>query len=367
MFIGVGSGHVGLGTTDPKTSLQVQGNPESPTTADGVQVPVLTLTQLEAKVAAYGPDQDGAIVYVDDIAGSGSGNTTTANISTAGYYYYDAANQSWQAMNGGTPGETRSLQTDLLLTSTLCNCTSLPPAMIQSLLNNGYTNQDLIDFQIPVQDLTGGGLSIQDLIDGGLTIEDLIDGGFTIQELLDGGQTPFVLFNGGVALDAIYGKTYQGGLIFFIDTTNAYSFEGLVAAASDQSSNAEWGCMFTDIPGAPNVTSDPPSGPGADIGSGADNTTAIVNNCGDVFIAARLCDDLVLNGYDDWFLPSTAELNLIYTNLHEDGLGGFIEDFYWSSTEFDDRYAWARGFFLVSPEFDQSKLLTKRVRAVRVF
>ncbi len=35
------------------------------------------------------------------------------------------------------PDTTRTLQSDLLLTSALCNCPSLPPAMIQSLLNNG--------------------------------------------------------------------------------------------------------------------------------------------------------------------------------------------------------------------------------------
>lgn len=55
---------MGIGTTTPKTTLQVEGDPSSTTTADGVQVPALTLVQLDAKVAAYGTEQDAALVYV---------------------------------------------------------------------------------------------------------------------------------------------------------------------------------------------------------------------------------------------------------------------------------------------------------------
>ena len=54
--------------------------------------------------------------------------------------------------------------------------------------------------------------------------------------------------------------------------------------------------------------------------------------------AAKLCYDYELNGYDDWFLPSIEELNLMYINLHKSGLGGFSNDSYWSSTE-QDYYA----------------------------
>jgi hypothetical protein len=417
MFIGVAPGHIGIGTTTPKTTFQVQGKPESTTTADGVQVPVLTLAQLEAKVTAYGPDQNGAIVYIDDIAGSGSGNTATANISTAGYYYYDAANLSWQAMSGGTPGETRTLQTDLLLTSTLCNCTSLPPAMIQSLLNNGYTNQDLIEFQIPtsdlltsgltvddllmagssVEDLLGAGVSVQDLLTAGVSLQDLIAANASIQELLtlgfsvqdlltagaslqnliaadvsiqdllDANQTPLALFNAGAILGSLYGKTYEGGLIFFVDTTNAYPFEGLVAAASDQSTDAEWGCSGTNLNGSdPNVVPEL-----EDIGDGQANTTAIVNSCSQSGIAAKLCDDLTLNGYNDWFLPSKDELfsMLIQIGLGPSGSGpniGNFADAYWSSTEESSGTAWELNF-TNGIGGTRSKDSSLSVRAVRAF
>lgn len=158
------------------------------------------------------------------------------------------------------------------------------------------------------------------------------------------------------------GDTHAGGIIFYLDPDGVH---GLVAAPTDQSTGAEWGCYGTNIPGAPNV-SNFPTGPGTDIGWGAVNTTAIVNNCTDAGIAARLCDDLVLNGYNDWFLPSTGELNLMYTNLHLDGLGGFAAGFYWSSTEVVGIVAWGQGFADGVQDFDD-KFGLNRVRAVRAF
>ena len=159
------------------------------------------------------------------------------------------------------------------------------------------------------------------------------------------------------------GDTHAGGIIFYLDPDGVH---GLVAAPSDQSTAAEWGCSGIDISGAPNVTSVLPTGPGADIGWGAVNTAAIVNNCGDVGIAARLCDELVLNGYNDWFLPSAAELNLMYTNLHLAGLGGFAAEFYWSSSEGVNFSAWSQYFYSGSQN-NFTKGDGIRVRAVRAF
>ncbi len=47
-------------------------------------------------------------------------------------------------------------------------------------------------------------------------------------------------------------------------------------------------------------------------------------------------------GYDDWFLPSKSELNKLY--LAKNTVFGFVDVYYWSSTEYDARYAWFQNF-----------------------
>ena len=90
---------VGIGTTTPKTTLQVEGNPTSIVTADGIQVPALSLAQLDAKIAAYGTDQNGAIVYVNNVS-TASTTTDTAAITIVGFYYYQSSSDTWEKVGG---------------------------------------------------------------------------------------------------------------------------------------------------------------------------------------------------------------------------------------------------------------------------
>lgn len=182
-----------------------------------------------------------------------------------------------------------------------------------------------------------------------------------VQALLDGGQNPKALFDGGISLDSLYGKRYEGGIIFYLNTDDC---TGMVAATEDQSTGAEWGCFDTDIMGLDNVpwNGGVPEGSGAEIGNGAANTTAILMECTAAEIAAKLCRDLG----EEWFLPSIKELNLMYTNLHAKGSGGFAGDFYWSSTEFDNNDAWAL-LFDGGVDLNGNKNTSAHVRAVRAF
>ncbi|MGK0364745.1 MAG: hypothetical protein ACI85O_001803 [Saprospiraceae bacterium] len=161
------------------------------------------------------------------------------------------------------------------------------------------------------------------------------------------------------------GDIHSGGMIFYLESNGLH---GLIAALSDQSTSSEWGCYGTDISGLPNVpyNGGNPVGPGTEVGDGASNTTLIVNNCAEAGIAARLCHDLVLGGYNDWFLPSAGELNLMYVNLHLNALGGFGSSYYWSSTEFDNYDAWYQ-YFSNGDQFYNFKDSNKYVRAVRAF
>ena len=57
-----------------------------------------------------------------------------------------------------------------------------------------------------------------------------------------------------------------------------------------------------------------------DIGKGKDNTDIIINTFPDVHTAAKLCDDAIINGYNDWFCPSSQEILSIYNNLYADNI-----------------------------------------------
>ena len=98
------------------------------------------------------------------------------------------------------------------------------------------------------------------------------------------------------------------------------------------------------------------------IGSGQANTTAIVTKCSSS--AAYICDILVLNGYNDWFLPSEDELNQLY--MQRSVVGGFANDYYWSSSEYDFLDAWLQSFG-IGFQGHVVKYNLFYVRAVRVF
>jgi hypothetical protein len=113
------------------------------------------------------------------------------------------------------------------------------------------------------------------------------------------------------------GDTLGGGLFVFEDSGYAY-----ISAAADQDSDAPWGCQGVNISGTLSA-----------VGTGIANTALIVAGCATSGISARLCDELILNGYSDWFLPSLDELAQMYTKLAADGLGNFANHTYWSSTQ----------------------------------
>lgn len=48
---------------------------------------------------------------------------------------------------------------------------------------------------------------------------------------------------------------------------------------------------------------------------GWSNTQTLMALGADNFPAAKFCHDLVIDGYDDWYLPSIDELNILYRNF----------------------------------------------------
>ena len=153
------------------------------------------------------------------------------------------------------------------------------------------------------------------------------------------------------------GQSYQGGIIVYVLNAGDIGYDanvthGIIAATSDQGT-VKWGCSGTGISGAD----------GTAIGTGAENTIDIMNGCSTAGIAARLCEDLVLGGYSDWYLPSLDELNQLY--IYKTAIGNFA-DLYWSSTEDDNLNAW-RLNVNNGNQYSYGKGGNTHVRAVRSF
>jgi len=155
------------------------------------------------------------------------------------------------------------------------------------------------------------------------------------------------------------GKTYQGGIIFYIDGSGAH---GLIAAPKDQSEGIAWWNGEFIVTGATATA----------VGKGQANTNKIIAAQGAGDYAATLAAKLVLNGYSDWFLPSRDELNLMYKNIGPGApppltnIGGFGYDNYWSSSEYGNDGAWYQ-YFNNGGQTSHGKGNLLRVRSVRAF
>lgn len=129
----------------------------------------------------------------------------------------------------------------------------------------------------------------------------------------------------------------------------------MIAAPDIPGQPTQWGCTETEITGAD----------GTALGTGNQNTIDIMADCATAGIAARICGDLVLNGYIDWYLPSKDELNKLYIN--REAIGGFSDGFYWSSSEASLYIAWTQNFFNGDQGAVWNKSNTLNVCAVRAF
>jgi len=108
----------------------------------------------------------------------------------------------------------------------------------------------------------------------------------------------------------------------------------------------------------------PTEGTSTAIGSGYRNTyTAMAGN---EHPAAEVVRNASHSGFNDWFLPSKDELNLMYRNRDVIG-GGFASDDYWSSSETNSHGAWRQYFANGAQTSLNGKLYSLRVRAARAF
>jgi len=156
----------------------------------------------------------------------------------------------------------------------------------------------------------------------------------------------------------LYGSTGPaGGFVFYDKGNSSDGWRFLEAAPSETEFRAEWGAYGKNVTGTEDG-----------IGTGKRNTELIVSFLGNSENgrAAQRCVLLDINGFNDWFLPSRDELDLIYRNLHINNIGGFSNTWYWSSSQLNYDYAWGQ-FFGFGSQGDGSKYGEVSVRAIRAF
>ena len=164
------------------------------------------------------------------------------------------------------------------------------------------------------------------------------------------------------------GDFYQGGIIAYILQAGDPGYvsgylSGLIATPSDQTTSTQWGCQGTNITGAG----------GTALGTGAQNTIDIEAGCSTFGTAADICENLILGGYSDWFLPSQDELvqmsqnrAIIDSTATANGGSNFTTDIYWSSSQYNADIAYVAVFSSGLPSLSY-KNNPKGVRAVRTF
>lgn len=80
---------VGINTTEPKATFDVNAKETNATTAEGIIAPRLSGDEITEKDAKYSSDQTGTLIYATSAATVPS--TKTINITAAGYYYFDGS------------------------------------------------------------------------------------------------------------------------------------------------------------------------------------------------------------------------------------------------------------------------------------
>lgn len=179
----------------------------------------------------------------------------------------------------------------------------------------------------------------------------------SVQAKLNSGKTPIELYNTGIILDSLYGKQYKGGYIFYLNTIDG---SGFVTGFQDNSGSINWG-SFADVTTANNTQ----------INFGIQNTTAITNYYNLTNTAADFCENLTLNGFSDWFLPSKDEMSLMMSRLKNiEGIFFGAVTGYWTSSNYDFNNVWIiKSDNSASPflKFSSSINFDIRIRAARKF
>jgi hypothetical protein len=173
---------------------------------------------------------------------------------------------------------------------------------------------------------------------------------FRSEQTIDGSTVEFI--NESVMIGPAWGLVFHDKGFY----SNGWRFLELSPYYTQTS--APWGAMGHNVAGTLQT-----------IGSGRRNTELIVARLaqlGETGMAAQICDELTVNGYSDWFLPSSEELRRAQQNFHQLGFIVFNYHFYWSSSQSNANNAWAIIYSTNQPR-PTEKYYSVVVRAIRAF
>jgi hypothetical protein len=148
-----------------------------------------------------------------------------------------------------------------------------------------------------------------------------------------------------------------GGIVFYDKGFFSGGWRYLEAAPVETEFTAQWGAHNRDA-----------GTTGQSVGTGRQNTQIIMNflrQQGESGKAAQQCVVMFFGGVVDWFLPGKDELDAMYKNLKAQGLGGFSNSVYWSSSQIDLNYAWSQDFSggRQSHDFKNTRCYVRAIRA----
>jgi hypothetical protein len=217
---------------------------------------------------------------------------------------------------------------------------------------------------------------------------------FTVKATNSVGESLASSASNSITTQPIIGQAYGGGFYAGQISTagnGVADYNLVISPKASGDTIKEWKSSSSSTPGADSLV------------DGAQNTADMVAAGGStVYPAAHFCNDLVVGGFSDWYMPAKNELEICYYNLKPDttsnntssginanavpsrssnyttgtptqtlesafqagGAEAFNLTTYWSSSEFSDTRAWSQVLY-DGQQDDAGKIIALRVRAIR--